>query len=359
MTELFPSPSDPLAHDVQDNALSSTSNEQMFILNYGTRLLTAFTDKEILVDIALDTLADFARGERVALMSLDPEKKRLCVEGVYSPAGMTRPKTFFPIDGTVIEKRLAQKVMSVAPLVVVDDVPLPAENAPAGDHQCLCLPLVGASFRVVGLATIEIPQAHPFTFLEQQELKILSVVLAVSLDNADLFARIISDSLTHLYTRRFYDIRVEEELAKLKRNGGCLSVILLDLDHFKAINDVFGHLTGDDVLRQFGTLLKENVRKGSTLVSRYGGEEFILLLPGAHLDEALTLANRIKDLCVEHNFGDENRPVHVTVSGGVAVTDDTESISPQELFQRADTALYSAKRDGRNRVAAWTIPKTS
>jgi diguanylate cyclase len=146
---------------------------------------------------------------------------------------------------------------------------------------------------------------------------------------------------------------VEEELLKLKRNHGCLSLILFDLDNFKKVNDMFGHLAGDEVLRQFAALMQDNVRRGSTLVSRYGGEEFVLLMPDAHLSEAIHLAQRITTLCSSHTFGDGPGKIQMTVSGGVAFTDHTESLSPKELFQRADTALYDAKNNGKNRIVAW------
>ena len=247
-----------------------------------------------------------------------------------------------------------QKAVAVSPLTIESEVPLPAENGPSGEGQCLCLPLIGASFNVVGLATIEIPKAHQLTFFEMQQIRILSTVLAISLDNAKLFARVIHDGLTNLYTRRFYEIRVEEELAKLKRNRGCLSVILFDLDDFKKINDSFGHLMGDEVLRQFGMLVQDHVRKGSTLVCRYGGEEFILLMPDTQLDEAINLAHRVLALCSSYSFGNDARKIRVTVSGGVVFTDHTESLSPKELFQKADTALYEAKNSGRNRIVVWS-----
>jgi len=146
---------------------------------------------------------------------------------------------------------------------------------------------------------------------------------------------------------------VEEELAKLKRNSGHLSVILFDLDEFKKVNDSFGHLTGDEVLRQFSALMLDHVRKGSTLVSRYGGEEFILLMPDARVEEALHMAERIVSLCAEHDFGDDRRKIRITVSSGVAFTDHTQSVSPTDLFERADQALYEAKHRGRNRVVVW------
>ena len=337
--------------------LESTFDEQFFILNYGTRLLTACTDREILIDIALETLADFSRGKRVAIMTLDSNEERLEIDGIFVENRSVRSNTSFPVGGTVLEKTMLQKSVAASPLAIVSEVPLPAENGGGDEGQCLCLPLIGASFRIVGLATIEIHEAHRLTFLEMQQLRILSTVLAISLDNARLFDRVIHDSLTDLYTRRFYEIRLEEELQKLKRDPGCLSVILFDIDKFKAVNDSFGHLMGDEVLRQFAAIMQDNARRGSTLVSRYGGEEFIVLIPDARLDEALNMAHRIKDLCSNHSFGDDAQKIRVTVSGGVAFTDHTESLSPGDLFQRADTALYEAKRGGRNCIVAWNDPE--
>lgn len=344
----------PLSGTFVDCGIDSDFDEQFFILNFGTRLLTAFTDKNILVDIALETLADFSRGKRVAVMSLDDKQEQLEVNGIFFENKPDHPNTSFPITGTILEKIMFQKAVVIFPLAMEGAVPLPVEDKRTGEGQCLCLPLIGSSFHIAGLATIEIPEAQQLTFSEMQQLRILSAVLAISLDNAKLFARVIHDGLTNLYTRQFYEIRVEEELIKLQRNSGCLSVILFDLDDFKKVNDRFGHLMGDEVLRQFGNLMLDHVRKGSTLVSRYGGEEFILLMPDARLESAINLAHRIKDLCANYSFGDGERKIRVTVSGGVAFTDDTEALSPRDLFERADKALYEAKNGGRNRIVAWS-----
>jgi diguanylate cyclase (GGDEF)-like protein len=336
-----------------DCELGSGFDEEFFLLNFGTRLLTAFTDREILIDIALETLADFSRGKRIAIMSLDESGKTLKVDGAFHQNQSVRPKVSFPVEGTVSGKWMSQKTVGVAPLALEGEVPLPAKGERFGETQCLCLPLVGSSLRAVGLATIEIPADRCYDFFEAQQLRVLSTALAVSLENAKLFSRVIHDSLTNLYTRRFYEIRVEEELAKLKRNSGHLSVILFDLDEFKKVNDSFGHLTGDEVLRQFSALMMNHVRKGSTLISRYGGEEFILLMPDARVEEARHMAERITSLCAEHDFGDDLRKIRMTVSGGVAFTDYTEAVLPAELFERADQALYEAKHRGRNRVVVW------
>ncbi len=334
--------------------MKSEFDEQFFILNFGTRLLTAFTDRDILIDIALETLADFSHGIRVAIMSLDEKKEKLEVEGVFADAKPSRVKMSLPFVGTTLEKLLMQKVVVVSPLILENGIPLPAENTEGGKERCLCLPLIGSSFRVVGLVTVAVADDYNPSFIETQQLRILSTMLAVSMDNASLFARLIQDSLTGLYTRRFYDIRVEEELAKLKRSCGFLSIIMMDLDDFKKVNDSFGHLAGDEVLRQFGALMLEHVRRGSTVFSRYGGEEFVLLMPDAPLDEALGLANRLKTLCKDFSFGAADHDIRITLSAGVAGTDHTESLSPDQLLQRADRALYLAKLEGRNRVVAWS-----
>ncbi|MDD3250200.1 MAG: sensor domain-containing diguanylate cyclase [Smithellaceae bacterium] len=336
-----------------DCELGSGFDEEFFLLNFGTRLLTSFTDRENLIDIALETLADFSRGQRIAILSLDESGKTLNVDGVFYQNQSGRPRVSFPVEGTVPGKWVSQKAVGVAPLLLEAEIPLPAEGGRTEGNQCLCLPLVGSCLRAVGLATIEIPADRCYGFFEAQQLRVLSTALAVSLENANLFSRVIHDGLTNLYTRRFYEIRIEEELAKLKRNNGHLSVILFDLDEFKKVNDSFGHMTGDEVLRRFATLMMDHARKGSTLVSRYGGEEFILLLPDSHVEEARHLAERITALCAEHDFGDDRRKIRITVSGGVAFTDHTQSVSPAEFFERADQALYEAKHKGRNCVVVW------
>ena len=220
-----------------DCELGSGFDEEFFLLNFGTRLLTAFTDREILIDIALETLADFSRGKRIAIMSLDESGKTLKVDGAFHQNQSVRPKVSFPVEGTVSGKWVSQKTVGVAPLALEGEVPLPAKGERFGEPQCLCLPLVGSSLRAVGLATIEIPADRCYDFFEAQQLRVLSTALAVSLENAKLFSRVIHSSPTNLYTLRFYEIRVEEELAKLRRNSGHLSLILFDLDQFKNVNE--------------------------------------------------------------------------------------------------------------------------
>lgn len=152
----------------------------------------------------------------------------------------------------------------------------------------------------------------------------------------------VQDALTGLYLRRILDAVFTMEAAKLQRVAQPLSVILFDIDHFKLVNDTFGHHVGDLVLQESATLLKKYSRK-SDLFVRYGGEEFLLLLPGALEEKAMEIAHRLHHAMVEHLFPDVGR---VTASFGVATTTRT----PETLVARADRALYAAKEAGRNRV---------
>lgn len=149
------------------------------------------------------------------------------------------------------------------------------------------------------------------------------------------------DTVTGIGNRRALD----EALATLA--GRRLAAVLLDLDHFKAFNDRNGHLGGDAALARIGQILRASVR-GHDLVFRYGGEEFLILLPGGDLSGATSLAERVRT-AVEDD--EQTGPWGLTVSAGVAVADRFNSANPTQLLRRADSALYQAKRLGRNRVA--------
>ena len=153
----------------------------------------------------------------------------------------------------------------------------------------------------------------------------------------------MTDQLTGLYNRARLDELFETELRRARRYGSQFSILLLDIDHFKQINDQYGHLTGDDVLFSVADLLKKNIRDVDVL-GRWGGEEFMLILPNTNQSEALTLAEKLRQLIQTHSF----TPVkNVTASFGVSSY--IAGIDAEELFKKADEALYRAKAKGRNR----------
>ena len=162
------------------------------------------------------------------------------------------------------------------------------------------------------------------------------------------------DPMTGLSNRRSTMQRMRAELARSQRSGLALSVILLDIDHFKRVNDSYGHDVGDQVIRALSELLKSEMRGGDD-ASRWGGEEFLLLLTGASLEPALKVAERVRLRCemLRVEGLDTQPPVAFTISLGVAEWDRRESL--EDLLKRADEAMYAAKRGGRNRSLAAAV----
>ncbi len=160
----------------------------------------------------------------------------------------------------------------------------------------------------------------------------------------------ITDELTGLRNRRYIVERLEEEYQHAKRSGQPLSLIMLDIDHFKDINDVHGHLFGDVVLRVVSLRIRDSLRKHD-VVGRVGGEEFLILSPDSDRNDSLIVAERIRKIVHDEPISDGAREARVALSAGVAVLDESDT-SADSLFSRADTALYKAKQEGRNRVVA-------
>lgn len=169
------------------------------------------------------------------------------------------------------------------------------------------------------------------------------------------------DGLTAVFNRRFFDERLAMEWSRSTRNGSPISVILLDVDHFKLYNDCYGHIEGDACLRTVARRLKEHVRRPADLLARYGGEEFGCILPETDLQGAMQLAAQLQHAVFEQQIPHADSPVtaFVTVSLGVASTQGPrDEGNPAELLALADTMLYRSKSDGRNRSTGAELPLT-
>jgi two-component system cell cycle response regulator len=232
------------------------------------------------------------------------------------------------------------------------------ESLPAAPASAALLPLV---HRGACIGSLNLCSRDPARFAAGSStdfLERLAALVAVCLDSALATERLklagLTDGLTGVHNRRYFESRCLEEVQSARRSGLPLVCLLLDVDHFKRINDTHGHPAGDAVLRYVARLIRAQLR-GSDVVARYGGEEFVLLLPGTPLPAALETAERIRRVIAAQTMPvPVPEPLRITVSMGAAalLTGDDPAALAADLVQRADQALYAAKQGGRNRVQA-------
>jgi len=204
------------------------------------------------------------------------------------------------------------------------------------------------------LGDVTISRQKPFDDNEIKWFESLLCSLIYPLHNALLYKQAIQtaykDPVTGVNNRAAMDATLEREVELAHRNGAALSVIMLDIDHFKQINDKYGHLAGDAVLKGVGSCLTECIRR-SDIVFRYGGEEFAVILNTTDIAGANYLANRIRVAVEERNFEHDGLNVKITISAGVALLE--KDYEGRDLIDAADRALYQAKNAGRNLVVVY------
>ena len=212
-----------------------------------------------------------------------------------------------------------------------------------------CFPLVVAG---AAIGTIGVSPNPPLSEAQRSVLAAAAALLAASVKNAELFNEAhensVRDALTGCFNRRHSMEMLDSELRRARRSRGSFSVVMFDLDHFKSINDRFGHLCGDAVLAQVGHRMKA-VLRSSDMKCRYGGEEFLVLLPDTPLAGARRVAEMLRHDLEEHPVHWDGQTVVITASFGIAEIVAAEE-DASSIVGRADAALYRAKQDGRNRV---------
>lgn len=215
----------------------------------------------------------------------------------------------------------------------------------------LCLPLIsfGQSLGVLSLASA---RQGAFDEADLKPLEAVADICTSAIQNAIYFERVrqlaYRDGLTGIFNRRFFEMRILEELERSSRYASALSVLLIDLDGYKGLNDEFGHLLGDEVLRQISALFLQQLRKAD-VVCRYGGDEFAVLLPQTSGEQAAAAAEKLRRAVAAWEFPGVPRPI--TLSVGVACC-PANGRTRDELVKAADDALYGAKQQGRNRVVS-------
>jgi len=192
---------------------------------------------------------------------------------------------------------------------------------------------------------------------DEETFTVLAHQFALALRRIRLYSDVenmaITDGLTRMHTRRYLNDRFEEEFGRARSKKSPLSLLMIDVDHFKKVNDQYGHLTGDMVLREVARIIAAQIRE-IDIAGRYGGEEFCVILPDTDKPGALVVAERIRVAVHEQKIKAYDATLAISISIGVAAFPD-DAMQMEELLDKSDWALYRAKKSGRNRVAGFSL----
>jgi diguanylate cyclase (GGDEF)-like protein len=316
------------------------------------RQLLSASGRRAMVPVILTLLEELLEPEQAAVFVNRPDRKLALADGIGLPESLSRGAELEPGHGRVGRVAQTRRAMS--------DADFQGEPDGAGARE----PAVLAGLRVdIAAPILAGPRLHGVICVggarrRREEAKALvkmvadlsglAIVQVEKLKAIQDTANI--DGLTGVFNKRHFQERISSEIRRAERDGNGLSLLLLDIDHFKNYNDTNGHVAGDEVLKKMGQILKTSVREDD-VVARYGGEEFVVLYPGASKALAYRLAQGLRRAVESQHFpGGERQPLGaVTISGGVA-TFPLDAPSEVELIRAADQALYQAKKAGRNRI---------
>jgi diguanylate cyclase (GGDEF)-like protein len=328
-----------------DNTLQNLS------LLYGIgKAMNYISDLKKLLQYILKQAIDIAAAEKGSLMLYDIESDRLNIRVL---AGLGDVEYQDKVNNNEIKCRsfkpgegIAGRVfLNAQPMIVnnIRDDSLFIESETSYVRSIACIPMVVYN-DVIGVINVTNKKnGKEFTGLDIKMLKAVADQAAVAVNKAQLWDMAVTDSLTGLYVRRYFMVKLQEEIHRAERYDKIISVIMADLDRFKDINDTYGHDVGDRALEAISQFLQKNIRDVDT-IARYGGEEFVMLIPDADKESAFSLAERLREELARVNL--DNLPP-ITISLGIA-TYPADGTDIDDLIKKADAAMYAAKKAGRN-----------
>ncbi len=348
------------AEERRDSWMQAQQRQQLErLLEASTRMHSSLDQQRVAAEI-LDTIRSWVAADNWQLYVLSDDKKLL--ELIGAEGVRTRPPS---LTLRTESKGLVQQALREGELIVfgADDLKAfetgesesrESNQADANIGSVMCCPLK-VDNQVIGIsqATRFINQAD-FTESDQSALKQLSVVAATALNNAVQFARAerlyMQDDLTQLHNSRYLRQYLETEFRRVRRYGGEVAVIFIDLDGFKGVNDKYGHRVGSETLKEMATLLLDSVRD-TDVVTRYGGDEFTVVLSSTGAERALITAERVRQKVATYEFkGGGQHTFHLTASFGIASYPKYPADSSADLLEKADLAMYEAKAANKNNV---------
>jgi diguanylate cyclase (GGDEF)-like protein len=316
---------------------------KQYKIRYFTNLLNSSLELEVMAEKALEELVECvsAKGGAIAVEQ-NGELEIMSSYHMIEPGKILESKILWEILKT--RKR---RFLSIPDFITIDGVL--AQFRPA---YTLIEPIVYKDV-ALGLIILSSDKSFEGEGLELFDILVNSVGLTIknALAHKQLARLAAKDPLTDVYNRRFGLGRLQEEYSRSVRNGAPVGVAMLDIDHFKNINDAYGHVVGDKVLSQMAKTIHDSMREGDIPV-RYGGEEFLLILPGASISDSKKMAERLRRLLSDLVVTHLSSQINFTVSIGVASFPECDVNKIEDLVCAADSALYEAKEGGRNQVIA-------
>jgi diguanylate cyclase (GGDEF)-like protein len=297
--------------------------------------------------------------DRISLYLLDENKEKL---NLYFFSGLD-VKQKINLDmgqgtpGRIVESGEHAQIHDLAVFYETfnDFVHFPDEEKRDGSYIGVALKVHNATIGVIGMDSAK---KFGLGVDDMDFMAVLSHQIAAGIDRARLFEKIQQlsqlDGLTGLYNHRMFQSRLRQEMSRRNRTQKPLSLIMLDIDHFKQFNDNYGHQAGDAVLKELSLIITSQSRCASIDVCcRYGGEEFAVIMPELELHNAVKVAERIRKVVENNEFSisENNTAAKVTISLGVSGITGADDMGPEELVKKADDALYLSKKNGRNRVS--------
>jgi diguanylate cyclase (GGDEF)-like protein len=325
-----------------------------------SKTLSATLNMEELFRLALHLIGRSLHVDAYSLMLLDDASDRLVVKAAFG-----LPEDGGPGQTLRLGEGISGLVAQTGQAMLVPDASteprfLEQECFPQQHGSFICVPLRIKGREVIGVLNAQKPEPHGFSMGDLDLFQAVANQVAAALENAQLYQRTkelsARDDLTGLFNRRHFFDNLEKEIQRARRYRRVFSLLMLDLDDFKGYNDTYGHLRGDEALKEVSRLLVANTRRAD-VVGRYGGEEFVVLLPENNKQGALVVAEKIRAAMEQHPFfGRETQPGgHMTVTLGL-VTYPVDSEDGMELLDLADRALYAGKQQGGNRVSPSPAP---
>jgi diguanylate cyclase (GGDEF)-like protein len=330
-------------------------NEELQALVGIGKALTSCLDLQEILNLIMATVSSLLKPGAWSLLMIDEDTEELVFEIAVSPAAEQ------------LKKLRLKKGQGIAGWVALHGQPLLIPNvsedarfAPQIDqvtafttHSIVCVPVQSKS-RILGVIQI-INSLEEGTFVEN-DMNILSTIAdyaAIAIDNARYFRRIhelvITDDLTGLFNSRYFHELLDQEVERAQRFHSELSLVFIDLDYFKTVNDTHGHLVGSALLTEVGHLIAKNIRKVDS-AARYGGDEFVIILPSTSKSGAIIMVSNLRQALRSHCFitGDGHK-IRITASYGIATFPD-DADSKNELVRMADKAMYEVKETTRDNI---------